>query len=123
MKIEIEITDDIICGTLCAAKVNYWLKSIDAQRGELSPKVSIGTSSALWSDLYTCLLGDGYWNVWTRDEPEKVHRLDCAGIRRGLASMIKAAPTEFGRMIARKGDATTGDVFVQCCLFGEVVYG
>jgi hypothetical protein len=31
--------------------------------------------------------------------------------------------SHFGDMIGETGDATTGDVFLQCCLLGEVVYG
>lgn len=44
-------------------------------------------------------------------------------LRRGLEVMAKIAPHHFGDFLAGHEDATTGDVFLQCCTFGEVKYG
>lgn len=41
----------------------------------------------------------------------------------GLTVMAKEHPRHFGELVADTGDATTADVFLQCCLFGKVLYG
>ena len=51
------------------------------------------------------------------------YTLDRAGIEKGLLIMKSVYPRHFGDAIAENDDATTGDVFLQCCLFGEVVFG
>lgn len=51
------------------------------------------------------------------------HCLDLAAIMRGLEVMARVNPYQFSRMLMADGDATTGDVFVQCCIFGEEIYG
>lgn len=54
---------------------------------------------------------------------KKKWTLDLAAVQRGLAKMAKAAPRHFADVLRDNADATTGDVFLQFCLFGEVVYG
>ncbi len=50
-------------------------------------------------------------------------RLDHAAVLRGLEVMRKKYPAQFARWIAENDDAETGDVFIQCCLFGRTKYG
>jgi hypothetical protein len=53
----------------------------------------------------------------------KTVTLDYATILKGLEVMSKKEPKHFGDFLEENEDATTGDVFVQCCVFGEVVFG
>lgn len=41
----------------------------------------------------------------------------------GLQVMAEKFPKHFADMVAETGDANTGDVLLQCCLFGDVIYG
>ena len=41
----------------------------------------------------------------------------------GLRVMSEKYPRHFADFIAENDDAETGDVFLQCCCFGEIVYG
>lgn len=50
-------------------------------------------------------------------------RLDRESIARGLQVMAEKEPQHFADLLAENADATTGDVFLQCCLFGEVIFG
>lgn len=50
-------------------------------------------------------------------------RLDLVTIAKGLNSMAAKCPQHFADMVSENDDATTADVFLQCCLFGEVIYG
>jgi len=49
--------------------------------------------------------------------------IDGDAISRGLNIMAKKYPRHFANFIQEQEDAETGDVFVQCCIFGEIVYG
>ena len=59
------------------------------------------------------------------DEPvksKKTYRLDLDSITKGIQVMAEKYPRHFADMVSEDFDATTGDVFLQCCLFGEVIY-
>ena len=49
--------------------------------------------------------------------------LNYKAILRGVQTMSQVSPLHFAKMLTESGDAHTGDVFLQCCLFGEVRYG
>ena len=55
-------------------------------------------------------------------EKNKTCRLDLNSIRDGLSTMARWYSYEFGKFLTDFDDASTGDVFLQCCLFGKVVY-
>lgn len=46
-----------------------------------------------------------------------------ADVRRGLKIMRREYPKRFAAVMDETGDGDTGDVFVQCVLFGKAVYG
>jgi len=49
--------------------------------------------------------------------------LNVAAIQSGLAIMEEKYPIHFANFLNEDDDAETGDVFLQCCLLGEIVYG
>jgi hypothetical protein len=49
--------------------------------------------------------------------------LDRKAITRGLQVMFEKYPRHFANMVGVGGDAETGDVFLQCCIFGEIIFG
>jgi len=49
--------------------------------------------------------------------------LDLGTIRYGLQVMADKYPRHFQDLLNDNDDAITGDVFLQCCLWGEVVFG
>lgn len=50
-------------------------------------------------------------------------KLDLDACVAGLQVMAQKYPRHFANMMQENDDAETGDVFLQCCLFGELVYG
>lgn len=50
-------------------------------------------------------------------------KLDLEACERGLQVMAEKYPRHFSDMMRDEDDACTGDVFLQCCLFGELIYG
>lgn len=53
----------------------------------------------------------------------RTKKLDLTSIKDGLEIMWQKYPKHFTDFLTDSGDAITGDVFLQCCLFGELVYG
>lgn len=49
--------------------------------------------------------------------------LDRKSLEKGLQVMAEKYPHHFADVLNHNDDAITGDVFLQCCLFGEVIYG
>ena len=52
----------------------------------------------------------------------KTYILNLKKIKRGLTVMAKKEPLHFADFIKGDFDQTTGDIFLQYCLFGEVIY-
>lgn len=59
------------------------------------------------------------WEV----EPGKRYRLGPNTIKRGIQIMAEKYPRHYGDFMAETGDAITADVFLQCCLLKDIVYG
>lgn len=55
------------------------------------------------------------------DEP-MAYLLNLEKIKKGLTVMAKKEPSHFADFLQENADMITGDVFLQCCLFGEVKY-
>lgn len=137
MNLNIEVSDDKIRNLLCTAfegGSNYWYQ-IKGQvlRGDLSMvdfreggKMQTAGDYWHWSQLIP--LVDGCAILMTTKFGDELNGkkewcLDKDAIASGLAIMREKYPKHFGDFVAENDDAITGDVFLQCCLFGEVVYG
>jgi len=62
----------------------------------------------------------------SKDDPDKKYSskvLNLESIKKGLEIMAVRFPGYFQDFLNENEDAITGDVFLQCCLFGEVVFG
>ena len=53
----------------------------------------------------------------------KQFRLDHERLVRGWDLMKEKYPRHFADVIAENDDAITADVYLQCCLFGELIFG
>ena len=56
------------------------------------------------------------------DESIKHPKFDLDSIKKGLQIMARDCPRHYTDFIQENSDAITGDVFVQCCIFGEITY-
>lgn len=52
----------------------------------------------------------------------RTYELSLDKLKKGLRVLATKYPHHFKDVIAGTGDVTTGDVLVQCALFGEIVY-
>jgi hypothetical protein len=57
----------------------------------------------------------------SRPDPA-IRRLDLSSLARGLEEMATKYPRHFADFVNENTDEITADVYLQCCLFGEVVY-
>lgn len=51
------------------------------------------------------------------------YRLDLSAICKGIQTFAEKYPDAFMDLQNGNDDAETGDIFLQCCLFGEAIYG
>jgi len=122
--VKTEITSEKLAGLLCSAfegGVGYWckIKGYRKPRTEVKPTLS---GQKIYNYIDFPLQGgavvceDFYAN-------DKVHRLDGKTIAQGLQVLSAKYPKHFSDFLQDNYDANTGDAFVQCCFFGEVLYG
>lgn len=136
MTVETKISDDRIRSLLCSAfegGSNYWYM----HEGE---KLAPGLT---YQDFRTGgkMQFAEYWHPWQliplvdgcslilsdKEEDDGPNKqtwiLDRAAIDRGLQTLAAKYPHHFADILDENDDANTGDAFLQCCLFGELVYG
>jgi hypothetical protein len=107
---------DILCSAFEGGS-NYWIEKVNILR---RPECA-----EYWHESPVT---DGVLEVIvSEDEPiegkGKKFLLDRAKLQSGLDAMAKLYPRHFADFISENDDATTGDVFLQCCLFGEAIFG
>lgn len=91
---------------------NYWAR------------IDVGKHEPGWRNYFTAKF------TIIEDSDEKAgaiqgnsYELTLDKLKAGLQVMADKYPHHFVDIIRETGDATTGDVLVQCALFGEIVYG
>ena len=138
--VETEITDKTVANLLCCAfegGSGYWCRIMDYKKpsGEFV-KSYFDFSDPDWVDpkyISYPLSSDGAVVCRAVDDCEDETAdedgnyvplvLNREAIERGLSLMHKNHPSTFADIIAENEDADTGDIFLQYCLLGEVVYG
>jgi len=136
MKAEIEIPDIRILGLLIEAfegGSNYW-----CQVHQKNLAVGVVPSRDLVKSGRHHIEGDDFGGpAWYRypfipgchvaicdNEGEELGvNLDREKLQRGLDIMSRDYPNHFADVLSENDDSTTGDVFLQCCLYGKVIFG
>jgi hypothetical protein len=115
------ITWEKITDQICAALEggsNYWLQCFKPQVGrERATKSPWYSDQKVWSGefIINCRVLD--------DDNAKIHLLDRQKVINGLNWLAAYHSHRVFEIVEETGDAETGDVFLQACLFGEIVYG
>lgn len=76
-------------------------------------------------DYHGVAAGSAAWIVTDREEEddEEKFTLDREAMQRGLKAMADKYPGHMRNLLEDNDDAITSDVFLQCSLFGEIVFG
>jgi len=134
---EIEITKkvsyDTIASLLCDAfegGSNYWYEIVKYEKPEKIwiwklPTRSLDEPPTIYKHIQYPLSIGGAVIIRDNESENKGDnlRLDLDAIHRGIQIMAQKYPHHFANVINENDDAITGDVFLQCCLFGELIYG
>lgn len=131
---EVEFTEEQLKGFLCTAfegGSNYWVRDIapHIDRDDISiddfregGKMQDPNCYWHWCQLVPLTRGC-YLTFKDIEDDSKEYRLDREMIESGLTTMAEKFPKHFNDFVGETDDATTGDVFLQCCIFGDVIYG
>ncbi len=119
---------DIACGICSGIEggINYWCRSYRYEATEeqvhAARAATDDTVSCFWKYFLPVYGGTLIFKDDERGGAE--YRLDRAALERGIAVIAEKYPHHLGGVVdAGSGDATTGDVLIQCAIFGELVYG
>ena len=119
--LDIKRISDLLCCALEGGS-NYWY-CID-EFGSPPELKFRSNSEEIFRHLDYPLNEGGYLMISVHIEDSGApKRLDLDTIKRGLGVMAEKYPRDYGNFIKENEDSETGDVFLQCCLFGEIVYG
>ena len=118
MNCSVQISHQQIVDQLITAReggINYWCDEFAITKdGQPLPFMQLLDKPEL---LPNCLF------EVREEENGKIHKIDYNQIIRGLEVMSQDYIRHFGDLFTDNGDATTADVFMQCAVFGELVYG
>jgi len=110
MKIEIEIqpqrVNDLLINAI-AHGISYWCKRCTSNEDVTKLKDE----------------PDTFIEFDENTGKETEHTLTYEKVEKGLKLMIETAPHNFAAFLSETDDASDADVFIQLCLFGDIVYG
>jgi len=124
MDVTTKVEDTRIADLLCCAfegGVGYWCV-ITGYRAPAEPRSIWGEGTVYKHVDYPLTGGAVVCQVNDEDDPADLV-LDREAVDRGLRLMAEKYPKHWADFISENEDAITGDVFVQCALLGEIVYG
>ena len=109
---------DLLCNALEGGS-NYWymIDSFNYPEGKSKDNMPLQ-----FRHLELPFKGGSLTISCTEDTSIKPAVLGYHAIRRGIRRMAKLYPRHYADFINEDDDAITGDVFLQCCLFGEVIF-
>jgi hypothetical protein len=147
VKFETNINDITIQDLLIMAMEggsNYWVDRVEAvyvnkilrtvesieemrkyvQEGTgYSDKIDYDVTYPLYSWLPLMSGGSDVFVYGMEEGETKREYLTREKIGKGLQTMADKYPEHFSAILTEEEDGETADVFLQCCLFGEIVYG
>ena len=136
-KVTTEFTTDQIAGLICCGMeggIGYWARItgyVDPSGGKptLADLAKVFSAEDGWADAqyrhiqYPVMEGAAVLLKATDEDDPAELRFDIAAVKSGLAIMADKYQKHYADFVNETTDADTGDVFIQCCLLGKVVYG
>lgn len=128
-----EIDANDIIGLLATAfdsgATNYWARraNVNLPEGFDLSKIPWLKSSNSWSQIRRVyiapLVEEGSVVLFDNDKEGKTYTLNLESIRRGVQVMSSKFRSHWMDFRTGNSNGNTGDVFVQCCVIGDVIYG
>lgn len=118
MEVPLETVESLMCSAFEGGS-NYWCSGVEAIREDEYEK-------ATGQFLHEAVARGELSEIKVHDSEEGWHYVvlcDVGYINAALQLMAEKYPRHFADAVRGQDDATTGDVFFQCLVFGEVIYG
>lgn len=122
------ITDRQLADLLCSALEggsNYWIERVDVHegKGDGKPWGTEYTPSYMSAPFST----NGFITIRVSDEDDdqshQMKRLNRPAMNKGLQILLEKYPHHYADFLAENHDSITADAFLQCALFGEIIFG
>ena len=118
VKVPTELIADLMVSAVESGYLNYWLYDVQHDSGE-------NWESPWYSDpgYYTdknLRFTIAYLGLDDKRHDEVV---TLESILKGLEVLAEKCPRQFSELVGENGDAVTADCFLQCIIFGDIVYG
>lgn len=113
------VPDERIKDLLCSAfegGINYWVDHVEIT--DRPAQAEYYHESPVYGGLLTI-------HVEKSEvvKGKEIVKLDRKSLEKGLQIMQEKYPHHWADFIAENDDAITADVYVQCCVFDDVIYG
>lgn len=95
----------------------YWAAIVEDYPSGYKPNSGLCYEDKLWEWVKE----GGTFTVEDVEDEETKFVIGLKEIKKGLEVMAQIMTTDFSNLINEEDDATTGDVFLQCCCFPEEV--
>lgn len=128
VKTVVEVSMDDVASLLCSAfegGSDYWCTVYNLNAPKTRDLYTWEDAAKVYPHVQYPLSKGGAVILFENGEGDDVgvrHVLDLAKVKKGLATLAAVAPLAFADILNDRADETTGDVFLQVCLFGEVKY-
>ncbi len=106
----------------CTLKATRLTPAADALRTDIQRKRRETTGDGTFYRWEIPFLPDAALELEVDGETE-TYTLTREKLIAGLQVMASKYPRHFADVLNENDDASTGDVFLQCCLFGEIIFG
>ncbi|SRR6266496_1782155 len=120
-----EQLSDVLCSALEGGS-NYWYhieEFVEPTLWEFDSEPRREHGHLHWAQDYPLNPGGALLIRDSEDSDHGTMRLDLEAIQKGLTILAKKYPRHLADILTENADADTGDALLQCCLFGDVVYG
>jgi len=118
MLLKVEIEDQRIKDLLCSAfegGSNYWYQ-IESYINPNNVTVEFRYIDLPFIEGCGIMIADSEGDMETK-------LLNREAMEKGLKIMSEICPLHFKNFMTENDDAETGDVFLQCCLYGYIIFG
>lgn len=96
---------------------NYWIDRVEREVEPSRPCVYHSDVPFFGGALRIVVAGE------YRDEPKEIKLLTLETLQAAVALLAEKWPHHAADLLGDSGDATTGDVLIQCAIFGDIIFG
>ncbi len=121
MQTIIKISDEHIANVICSgieSGIHYWCDEIEVSN------IKCDDVDEIMLRYWQPLLNNGWIKLHDREE-NSWHIIDMGALQKAIQIILDKYPHHIGALIGdfNNQDALTGDVLIQCAIFGDIIYG